>query len=308
VKEVELYLASLEIANKFGFRDDKDDNSSDLTLSCSVDHVPVKLESSLKLDRAITLLDRTPTADTAKIALLYDRHNTTEVVSGETSNQGTSDLLLKPAGGSPPFLTFASKLGTMVKTSELQFFSGGLDTSGFDADGRFAILFMEDGYGGPGGQIILFHTVALMPEGINTRKRHVGNDNVFVIYLDDPSSPLSKSVRRSQREMTMKSSLLSGDFGFVLIFVEFQQSVVRVSVRVRPDLPPNKMFLGLLTGDDIVPTEAAPAYVRQLAFLADMVCRSQMEDILGLCANWEDRFQQLHEMKRYHNNNNNTTR
>jgi len=185
-------------------------------------------------------------------------------------------------------------------TRHLKFFSAGLDTSGADSDGRYTLLWIEDEESVSSRHLMVFHTVPLITGGVNMRKRHVGNDNVFVVYFDR-NSALRKLLRSSPlHSMELKSSLLSGDFGFVNIFVEHLGETCRVTVRIRPGLSPETARgLSHLAGDDIIPQDCVAAHVRKLALAADITCRSLMADLLGAPTNWEARRRQLRGMERF---------
>ena len=260
--------------------------------------LPIKrLAFTSRLERAISIVDRVPPFNTHKIALLFA--SDTYAKSMDASRQSLEDLLLSTTACSPKFLSFSEGLGKLVLTRHLKYFSGGLDTSGFDSDGKLSVVWIDrdDCFA---RTMAVFHVVPLMPEGANIRKRHVGNDNVHIIFVE-PGSMLDKRLRRKSSNKNLTASVVSGQFGFVLIFVQTltAQGLMKVTIRLREGLEDGiQSRLGPLVGDHIVSEAAAPAFVRQLATGADMSCRIIMQDHLGLL-NWEERQSQLSAMRRH---------
>jgi hypothetical protein len=255
-----------------------------------------RLSDGPKIDRAICILDRTPEFNTHKFALLF----VTDAKARETSEgRSLEDTVLSSTAGSPQFLSFVEGLGNLVLTRHLKYYSGGLDTSGSDSDGKLAVIWLDrdDRFA---RSMVVFHVVPLMPEGSNNRKRHVGNDNVHIVYVD-PSYTLDQNLRRGASNENMTLNILSGEFGFVIIFVETltRPELVRVRIRLRDGLSNDiESRLDHVVGDHLVPRAAAPAFVRQLATRADVACRTITEDHFGK-QNWEERQSQIAAMKRY---------
>jgi len=265
-------------------------------LSCRF--LPVdRLSFSPRLRRAISILDRLPPFDTHKIALLLATDALAdETVSSETALEG---MLLSSAAGSPKFLSFTEGLGKLVLTRHLKYYSGGLDTSGLDSDGKLSVIWLDrnDSFA---RRMVVFHVVPLMPEGSNNRKRHVGNDNVHIVFVE-PGCMLDHILRRGQAHGVLTSNMVSGEFGFVVVFVQTLagEGVMRVSIRLRDGLADNtRSRLDHLVGEHIVSEAAAPSFVRQLATRADVSCRAIMEQHLGQ-PNWEERQSQIASMQRH---------
>jgi hypothetical protein len=137
-----------------------------------------------------------------------------------------------------------------------------------------------------------------MPEGINSRKRHVGNDNVLILFVDK-DSPVAVDVDLSEEES--KESVVSGHYGFVTIYVSMlpQPDLARVTVRIRHGLPDAlRRELLNFAGNDVIAMHDAPAYVRGLAIRADLACRSVLDN-LAPASNCYERYRMLWEMKRH---------
>ena len=149
----------------------------------------------------------------------------------------------------------------------MKYFSAGFDTSGNDTDGKYAVVWIENSSesASPSSFLTIFHTVAYMPANVNNRKRHVGNDSVHIIFCD-PSSLLHEQVWAGGMDEESERVLISGEFGFVTIFViPASDAFYRVKVQLRPCLPENtRMQLDHLPGEDIVSTMEAPKFVRRL--------------------------------------------
>ena len=230
----------------------------------------------------------------------------------ETENERTDEsILLRATQGSPEFVRFSRGLGDMVMTRHLKYFSGGLDTSKYAADGTFALAWVGDsdecrGYDGSvtAKTMVLFHSVPLMPPGTNNRKRHVGNDVVHIIFAEkddeavDGFGRVGNNVDYEDEED--EKGNLGGEFGFIRIIVSptANTHLTRVTVKAREDLDlETSTAVSHLLGTCIFPKEMAPKCVRQLAIRCDIACRSTkaMQDRLGPVSNYEER---LHQIKR----------
>ena len=220
----------------------------------------------------------------------------------ETKVKGKdTDKLLHTTDSSPSFSEFCNGLGDLTPLLHLRHFSGGLDTSDYASDGNFALSWI--GYGSKdthnriGKAMVLFHCVSLMPSGLNNRKRHVGNDVVHIVYIEDTEVPSFDSSDSFQYD-------ISGEFCFVIIFVtpsKHNVDLVKVSVTIRKDLDKRVMrtLQHLASTQMLLPKAVAPFHVRQIAIRADLSCRSVMQDRLGLYSNWQERLQQIRELDRY---------
>ena len=249
-----------------------------------------------------------------QIALLFDgpaptRHAKEKINQGKPKDKNTKEEkhLLGISGASPLFLKFCQKLGSIVPTRHLRHFSGGLDTSQYSADGNFAMAWVETESVVPlpggrdkrkfiGKRMVLFHSIPLMPSGINTRKRHVGNDVVHIIFVEDDI----ESALHDEREVS-----ISGEFCLVTIYVIPMletNHMAKIILKTKKDLDENMLeSLQHLVGSSIMPFAAAAFYVRQLAVRADLACRSILQDRLGIFSNWQERIRQIKDLERYTN-------
>ena len=254
-----------------------------------------RLKAGPRLNRAIAVLDRTTPSSTHKIALLYA--GPMRIGSTDTNPES---IMLSTTHCSPAFHRFADGLGKIVPTRHLRYFSAGLDVSPYESDGRHTRAWVgnEDSSLPAAKSIVVYHTVHLMPDGMNNRKRHVGNDNVLIIFVE-ADSPVAVDVDLSEEES--KESIVSGHFGFVTIYVSKlpKPNLARVTVRIRHGLPDAlKRELLNFAGNDIIALNDAPAYVRGIAVRADLACRSVLDN-LAPASNCYERYRMLWEMNRH---------
>ena len=145
------------------------------------------LKNNPALERAVTVLDRTPPLHTSKVALLF-------AGAGLGGGATAEESMINATSGSPQYNEFMRSMGTIVPVRDLGFYSGGLDTDTL-SDGSHALVWMSPGpqrsaktTSGCGGRMVLFHCPTLMGSRprYNDRKRHVGNDAVQIIWSDEP--------------------------------------------------------------------------------------------------------------------------
>lgn len=270
-----------------------------LLSTCGIDcadetFAPQRLEGGRKVKRAITILDRIPVLNTHKVALLYDDRRKDIDMEEETRVLATMNC-------SPTFHNFVTRIGKVVPTRYLKTFSAGLDTSKYESDGKYAVVWMEEEISkSPAATTkVVFHIVSLMPQGVRNRKRHVGNDNVLILYSDKGNDEI---VEFDLAGGDLSRSVLRGEFGFVTIYVtpsSLSPNVLRVALRVRNGLTQalqeNLAHLGC---NRIIIEEDAPMFIRNLAIRADLACRAAIDSI-GPPSNCLERSRMLNEMYRY---------
>lgn len=255
---------------------------------------PIRLQCGTQLSRAISVLDRIPWGGTHRMSLLYDQSAVTvdAVESAEARLLSTNKC-------SPAFYRFANALGEIVPVRRLINFSGGLDTSDYESDGKYTLVWSDESKAKSdvGSHTIIFHVVSFMPsDGSRTflnRKRHIGNDFVLILFSDRGSDALVDFDLQG-------GELIAGAFGHVVIFVTLSQpNVYRVNVRVREHKSSQALnaTLATLVSDSAVSVIDAPTFVRNIAMRADLACRAFLEDT-DAPSNYLHRFQILQEMKR----------
>jgi hypothetical protein len=294
IKDVELALRKLNFSKDLIYSGKEGNLDSDDVGPPANNRVPVRrLQQGPKLDRAIAVLDRTTPSNTHKAALLYS--------GPRILGRGDSDerTLLETTNCSPAYHRFSNGLGEMVLTKHLKYFSAGLDVSEYQSDGQFTRAWIgnEDTSLAAARSIVVFHVVGLMPEGINNRKRHVGNDNVLIVF-EDRDAPIASDVDLTDEESV--NSLVGGHFGFVTIYVSMlpQPELQRITVRIRKGLPyPLREELVNFAGSDIIASKDAPSYVRGLAIRADTACRSVLDNLTP-ALNCHERYRILRGMNR----------
>ena len=244
-----------------------------------------------KLERAITILDRTATCDTYKFGLLYFKERS---LPANEPNSAETQLLSMPHC-SPAFHEFASRLGTMTPTRDLKYFSAGLDVSEYESDGRYTIAWMAPDE----TSSVVFHVVNLMPDNFNGRKRHIGNDNVLIIFVEETSAV--DQLIPTQKGAT-GTNVVSGQFVHATIFVmplSFKRRFFKVTCRIRADLPTEiKQVLSDFAGEDLVHEKHVASFARSLAMRIDLTCRTVIEG-LPPPTNCLERCRKISELKRY---------
>jgi|AntRauTorckE5430_2_1112549.scaffolds.fasta_scaffold03169_1 hypothetical protein len=207
--------------------------------------------------------------------------------------------ILNVKHSSPLFINFCSGLGTLTSLKNLRIFSGGMDTSDYASDGKFALCWIEmpsevEQSVFIGKSMVLFHSVPLMPPGINTRKRHVGNDFVHIVFCEE------SQLNTYGNDVGMQ--IISGEFCFVTILVVpmCENTLASITLILKEDLDARvKRNLSHITGKMVMPFSASSVYVRHIAIRADLACRSALQDRLGLFSNWQERMQQIRSLERY---------
>ena len=110
--------------------------------------MPTPLQPSEMLNRALSVLDRTPCVHTHKIGIIY-------VGAGQKSEAE----ILANQDGSPKFVTLLMSLGEFVRLEDCRangYYSGGLDCE-TGSDGEFGLLWKDDGCH------VMFHVAVMMP-------------------------------------------------------------------------------------------------------------------------------------------------
>jgi hypothetical protein len=261
---------------------------------------PLKQCNALK--RSFNVLDRTPCAETHKIGLIY-------VPKGAASEVD----ILSTNKGSPAFLKLMARFGRFVKLSECDHqgvYSGGLDCR-TGSDGEFGLAWRNE------CSQVMFHSTILMsasstagssvpsspaPEGrapsrnsaapspaatsqlLQNKKRHVGNDNVHIVYNENSCVD----------EFPYQQETISGQFNYVHIVIRpLDNNLYHVEVLAKQDVPP---FGPLEKGSHVLASESLVPFVRETALQADLACRflhgSMMEEP-GILSNTMERFVQI---------------
>ena len=192
--------------------------------------------------RAMSLLERVVPFQTHRIALFYGGPHSTKKKSSRSKSSGSSntnsdaDKFLSATQASPDFWQFAKSCGDLVHVKHLKYFSGGLDTEGGDGEYTFVSLGCHGGSYELNDPILIdsmcvFHTVALMPDRLTNRKRHVGNDVVHIVY----------GLETDTLEIDHDRLAISTQFGFITIYVVplAHLPLYKISVHLRAGLEDN---------------------------------------------------------------------
>ncbi|XP_050068200.1 GTPase-activating Rap/Ran-GAP domain-like protein 3 isoform X1 [Anopheles maculipalpis] len=102
------------------------------------------------------------------------------------AGQKLDDEMLSNETGSPEFDDFLTLLGEKIRLKDWERYRGGLDVKG-DMTGKHSIYTLYEGHE------IMFHVSTLLPFSRDNRqqverKRHIGNDIVNIIFIDEASS------------------------------------------------------------------------------------------------------------------------
>ncbi|KDO23950.1 hypothetical protein SPRG_10646 [Saprolegnia parasitica CBS 223.65] len=240
------------------------------------------------LTRALSVLDLSPPYETHKIGVLY-------IARGKANEKD----VLSVVGGSPRYVSFLRGLGRIVRMDAIDGYNGGLDTSPSSSDGAYGLVYRDS------CMQVVFHVPTMMHGPLSepivdvasppssswsredsdgrrhSKKRHLGNDFVHIVYVDDV---LSNDVS--------DEPVVSGHFTDVRIVVQpldERPSFYRVRVLCKQD----GLVFGPLSGTQIVPAVCVAEAVRLTALNASLACRAIHHDRIEFVLNAEDRLKQI---------------
>eukprot|EP01119_Soliformovum_irregulare_P013800 TRINITY_DN3709_c1_g1_i6.p1 TRINITY_DN3709_c1_g1~~TRINITY_DN3709_c1_g1_i6.p1 ORF type:complete len:483 (-),score=154.51 TRINITY_DN3709_c1_g1_i6:222-1670(-) len=204
---------------------------------------PKLLKDGDGLDRALNVLDRIKSTETHKIGVLY-------VGAGQNS----SDEILSNQTGSQRYHQFLGKIGKLVALKDVvdDMYVGGLDPDDH-ADGEYCLVYKDITHQ------VVFHVATLMPnlpsdKAFTNKKRHIGNDNVIIIYSDSKSS--------------YNQDTITGQFNFVnIVIYPLEKGFYQLEVKKKAEVPD----FGPITSIRIVTEEALVPLIRYIALNADVL-------------------------------------
>ncbi|KAF0719405.1 Aste57867_1058 [Aphanomyces stellatus] len=243
------------------------------------------------LHRALNVLDRSPDVETHKVGVLY-----------VPRAAATEKELLDVVGGSPRYVRFLRGLGDLVALRHMAGYNGGLDVSANESDGKYGLMYKD------ATMHVMFHVATMMHAPLaadasppplssstdeaddmrrTSKKRHIGNDFVHIVYLDYDANG----------DAAAESSVptLSGQFNDVHIVVQPLDDdglLYRTHVRCKAPLPP----FGPLHGVQLVPSNMLAAAARLTAIHANMACRVMHQDRFEFVLNAEERLKQIKQI------------
>jgi len=137
-----------------------------------------------KVEELLLKIDEQPIYTRYKVGILYCR-----------ANQSTEEQMYNNETSSPAFEEFLDFLGQRVRLKGFDNYKGGLDTRG-DTTGEFSI------YTEYHSHEVMFHVSTMLPFTPNnrqqlSRKRHIGNDMVTIIFQEPGALPFSPITVRS---------------------------------------------------------------------------------------------------------------
>jgi hypothetical protein len=269
---------------------------------------PFLLPDDSTTQRALSVLDRIFVIDFHKIAVIYVGPNQTDEVE-----------ILANKHGSEKYNQFLRGLGQIFSLKNCtDIYTGGLDTEN-NTDGDFSYFFKD------AISQTIFHIPTMMPTICQTdprcsaKKRHIGNDFVTIVYNDSglPYSfntipgqfnfanlivePLGSKEACTESQSDVMASYTTSAFGVGAPTPGGMAAggFFKVSLQRRPDMPE----IGPLSSPKIVPAQALPSFVRQIAlhiniFVQIFILQSQSTGSpVEYVSNWRERLRQLKRIR-----------
>ncbi|XP_047125986.1 tuberin isoform X2 [Hydra vulgaris] len=243
------------------------------TLSCFSDKIPLLLDHSEVIDRAVHILDRIPTFNTHKFGVLF-------VDRGQEKSEVE---ILSNEFGSTRYTDFISGLGELVQLHECisnGIFTGGMDCSG--ADGKLAYTWKDD------TTQVIFHVATLMPNKERdsqcySKKLHIGNNFVTIIYDE---SKFGYTFGTIKGQMSLAEILIRP--------LDYNSNVVTIRIKDNCDagVMHNHPF--------IISDQNLPVLVRQLAINTNMAIVTELSEKTttnAFASNWLERLLQINRIK-----------
>lgn len=184
--------------------------------------------------------------------------------------------ILSNSSGSVRYRSFVNSLGNLICLRDMDtdlFYPGGLDTDGTVGD--FAVIWFD------GIIQVLFHisTLMLTDENTNSKKRHIGNDSIIIVYNE------------SGEEYNF--GMIKGEVNCVCIEIMPLKSKTNI-VKVKTT---NEMSQWLTYSDPkFVSDQNLGLIVRKMALHADIACkvfRSQKDGVNFYGGRFYDRLKQI---------------
>ncbi|XP_036318191.1 GTPase-activating Rap/Ran-GAP domain-like protein 3 isoform X2 [Rhagoletis pomonella] len=124
--------------------------------------------------------------------------------------QECDDEMLSNQDASRDFEDFLHILGERVRLKGWDRFRGGLDVKG-DMTGKYSVYTLYEGHE------IMFHVSTLLPYSRDNRqqverKRHIGNDIVNIIFIDQPSANKANSISAQRDALAVQSGLGGSEY------------------------------------------------------------------------------------------------
>ncbi|OMJ25492.1 Tuberous sclerosis 2 protein-like protein [Smittium culicis] len=231
-----------------------------------IDH-PTFIPNNPRTQRALSVMRISPTIDTHKIGVIYAGPKQT----GENE-------ILSNTHGSSAYWAFLRGLGKVVRLSQVTGYSGGLDTTGADTDGRFGIQWNDC------ISNIFFHVATMMPTHDNKesgsvtqhlKKAHIGNDFVHIVF-NESGDEYSLNTLASQfnfvQIIVTPGDISSKSPDLIDEFDDSKKPIVRgerlyyVRTQISDELPP----IGPAMYPKLVTLSALPGLVRIAAIHANI--------------------------------------
>ncbi|KAJ3321683.1 Tuberous sclerosis 2-like protein [Boothiomyces sp. JEL0866] len=235
--------------------------------------LPILLPNDEATQRAISVLDRTPSIDLHKIGVVF-----------VDSNQNSEIDILANQRGSEYYLQFLSNLGRVFPlANNRDIYTGGLDTSAETIDGQYALCYIPD----QRMSQVIFHVTTMMPNYTHDpqctgKKRHIGNNFVTIVW--------------NESGLVYKHDTIPGQFNFVQIIIEpiagpdYNSFCFRVAISYRQDMDQAPPIPVLLSGSSLA------KYVREISIYCNMM--AQVFSSGETSSNARERLRQLKRIRK----------
>ncbi|KAK4692986.1 tuberous sclerosis 2, partial [Lecanoromycetidae sp. Uapishka_2] len=280
-----------------------------LQLASTIAPVPIPLQPVVLPDdeftqRVLRNFDRIDTVDGHKAGVIY-------ISEGQKSEAE----ILANTRGTEAYKSFLSGLGTSVKLEGAIFNTQGLDRES-NTDGTHTYAWRDR------VTEIVFHVTTMMPTDItndphsDSKKRHIGNDRVKIIYNDSgqpfdfqtfPSDFNEVNIVISPEAHTSsRSSSIANISGYDYYANGPKASAsdlygyYKVQMLCSPDFP----YLSPTSSPKIISAEALPGFVRQLALNASVFCQvwSEVRGQGKYISSWRARLREIKRLREKYGN------
>ncbi|KAJ3257616.1 Tuberous sclerosis 2-like protein [Boothiomyces macroporosus] len=234
---------------------------------------PILLPNDDATQRAISVLDRTPSIDLHKIGIVF-------VDSGQTNEVE----ILANQRGSSNYLQFLSNLGRVFPLANTRdIYTGGLDTSSEAIDGQYGLCYIPD----QRMNQVIFHVTTMMPKYAHDtlctgKKRHIGNNFVTIVW--------------NESGLAYRHDTIPGQFNFVQIIIEpiaghdYNSFCFKLTLSYRSDMERVAPIPVLLSGSSLA------KYVREVAIYSNMM--AQVFSTGETISNARERLRQLKRIRK----------
>eukprot|EP00357_Protocruzia_adherens_P037177 CAMPEP_0115004900 /NCGR_PEP_ID=MMETSP0216-20121206/19531_1 /TAXON_ID=223996 /ORGANISM="Protocruzia adherens, Strain Boccale" /LENGTH=334 /DNA_ID=CAMNT_0002371083 /DNA_START=67 /DNA_END=1071 /DNA_ORIENTATION=+ len=234
------------------------------------------LKNSEGLLQAFQLLDKTPVYDTHKFAVIS--------FSKASQLESEYEMYSEDRGASTDYFSFLTRLGKLFELTKAsrELYLGGLDRQG--RDGKYGIRWADN------SSHVVFHVNSLINLEMNQtdeemrirqRKRHLGNDSVWIIW-NETERPLNLDL--------IKSSCIM----YFIIITNVANQLYRIKITCRNAQVRPEELLG--SSSWLVSQDRLAKLTRKIAMCLDICCITCRND-QEVCTNYSSRLRQIKMIK-----------